>query len=246
MIKKFLMLCVFSVSLVFASGGFAAEPDPAQIVKLSDAIRFPRESFQVDVNIVSVGNINEDKAYRVMSKGNENSIVATTSPAFERGQIMLMKGRDLWIFMPEVSQAIRLSASQRLTGQVANGDLARANFGADYTPTIKEIEVINGKKYWVLEMIGVDRTVTYNKVIYWVEVETHHPYKAEFYSMSGKLLKTCEYLNFKMILGKHRPTKLIMTDAMNKGTSTLVYEEMVLKNLPDKMFSKEYLNKINE
>ena len=66
--------------------------------------------------------------YRVLSKGNENSIVMTTEPASERGQILLMKGRDLWIFMPSVSQPVRLSLSQRLTGQVANGDLARANF----------------------------------------------------------------------------------------------------------------------
>ena len=44
-----------------------------------------------------------------------------------------MKGHDLWIFLPTVSQPVRLSMSQRLTGQVANGDLARANFAGDYT-----------------------------------------------------------------------------------------------------------------
>ena len=38
--------------------------------------------------------------YRVLSKGNENSVVMATEPASERGQIMLMKGRDLWIFIP--------------------------------------------------------------------------------------------------------------------------------------------------
>jgi hypothetical protein len=32
-----------------------------------------------------------------------------TEPASERGQIILMKGRDLWVFMPDVSQPIRLS-----------------------------------------------------------------------------------------------------------------------------------------
>ena len=41
---------------------------------------------------------------------------------------MLMRGNDLWVFLPSVSQPVRLSLSQRLTGQVANGDLARANF----------------------------------------------------------------------------------------------------------------------
>ncbi len=68
----------------------------------------------------------------MLSKGNENTIVQVTEPASERGQIMLMKGRDLWVFMPNISQPVRLSLAQRLTGQVANGDLARANFVGDY------------------------------------------------------------------------------------------------------------------
>ena len=68
----------------------------------------------------------EVRKYRVLSKGNTNSVVMVIEPASERGQILLMKNRDLWIFMPDVSQPIRLSLSQRLTGQVANGDLAAA------------------------------------------------------------------------------------------------------------------------
>ena len=93
----------------------------------------------------------------------------TTEPASERGQILLMKGRDLWIFMPIVSQPVRLSLSQRLVGQVANGDLARANFTGDYNPSILRTDTIDGEKYWVLELIGVDRGVTYHKVLYWVQ-----------------------------------------------------------------------------
>ena len=58
-------------------------------------------------------------------RANENTIVIVTQPAPERGQIMPMKGRDLWIFIPAVSQPVRLSPAQRLTGQVTNGDLAR-------------------------------------------------------------------------------------------------------------------------
>ena len=58
------------------------------------------------------------------------SIIMVTEPASDRGQILLLKGHDLWIFLPAVSQPVRLSLAQRLTGQVANGDLARANFSA--------------------------------------------------------------------------------------------------------------------
>ena len=108
----------------------------------ADQIRFPQEGFQVDVAIVttSPNQAPEERKFRVLSKGNENTIVQVTEPASERGQIMLMKGRDLWVFMPNISQPVRLSLAQRLTGQVANGDLARANFVGDYAPKLLRTE----------------------------------------------------------------------------------------------------------
>jgi len=217
------------------------------ILEKSDQIRFPRESFQVDVtiNTTTPGEPVDVHKYRVLSKGNENSIVMTTEPASERGQILLMKGRDLWIFMPSVSQPVRLSLSQRLTGQVANGDLARANFSGDYNPVILRTDTIDGEKYWVLELNGVDRSVTYHKVLYWVRQSNFWPYRAEFYSLSDRLLKTSRYENFQLMLGKQRPTRLIMEDALRKGEqSVLEYSTMKLKDLPDKVFTKDYLKKL--
>src|SRR5687768_15913998 len=127
-----------------------AAPDASEILAKADEIRFPRESFQVEVLIETTGEETEDRLVDVMSKGNINSIIFTREPAIDYGQAILMRGRELWVFMPEVSQAIRLSLSQRLTGQVANGDLARANFSGDYNPTIEGEEEIGNHKYWVL------------------------------------------------------------------------------------------------
>jgi outer membrane lipoprotein-sorting protein len=158
---------------------------------------------------------------------------------------MLMKGHDLWVFLPNVSQPVRLSLSQRLTGQVANGDLARANFAGDYNPKLLRTDTINGEQYDVLELTAVDRSVTYPRVVYWVDAKTSAPYKAEFYSLSNRLLKTCMYGKYASVLGKLRPTELVMTDALREGDrSVLQYSEMKLRDLPDKVFTKDYLKKL--
>ncbi len=218
------------------------------IVENADRIRFPAEGFQVDVSITTTGGgeAAEVRKYRVLSKGNTNSVVMVTEPASERGQILLMKNRDLWVFMPEVSQPIRLSLSQRLTGQVANGDLARANFAADYNPKLLRKEKIGNEDYYVLELTGVDRSVTYQRVLYWVREKDSWPYRAEFYSLSNRLLKTCRYENFKLMEGKKRPTRLVMEDALRGGEqSVLEYGGMKLRDLPDKVFTKDYLKKLD-
>ena len=230
----------------------AAPPpdDPAAraIVEKADLVRFPAEGFQVDVHITTnkTGQDADARKYRVLSKGNANTVVMVTEPASERGQIILMKGRDLWVFMPDVSQPIRISLSQRLTGQVANGDLARANFASDYHPKLLRTETIDNETYNVLELIAVDRSVTYQKVVYWVRQKDNWQFKAEFYSLSNRLLKVCKYENFQTMEGRPRPTRLVMEDALKAGNvSVLEYNSMKLRDLPDKIFTKDYLKKLD-
>jgi hypothetical protein len=147
--------------------------------------------------------------------------------------------------MPSVSQPVRLSLGQRLTGQVANGDLARSNFTGDYSAQLLRTDTIEGEQFKVLELTALDRSVTYAKVIYWVNHSTYRPHKAEFYSLSNRLLKTCRYENYQELSGSMRPTRLVMEDALRKGEeSVLEYSAMQLRDLPDKVFTKDYLNRL--
>ena len=233
------------VQLSVAAGNEEESAQP--LLEKADQIRFPREGFQVDVSIKSIGPDKEPeiRKYRILSKGNENTVIMIIEPAAERGQMMLMKARDLWVFLPSVSQPVRLSLGQRLAGQVANGDLARSNFTGDYTPKILRTDVIDGVTYTVLELTAVDRSVTYSRVIYWVNQTNFRPYRAEFFSLSNRLLKTCRYENYQQQLGTMRPTRLVMEDALRKGEeSVLDYSAMQLRDLPDKVFTKDYLNKL--
>lgn len=248
------------LSLAVPAQGFAQEagqenapagiddPVARELVEKADRVRFPSEGFQVDVGIVTekAGQEPEARKYRVLSKGNSNTVVMVTEPASERGQIILMKNRDLWVFMPDVSQPIRIALSQRLTGQVANGDLARANFAGDYHPRRLRTETIGSETYEVLELAAVDRGVTYQRVVYWIDQKKHWPFKAEFYSLSNRLLKTCKYENFQVMEGELRPTRLVMEDAMRRGEqSVLEYGNMQRRELPDKVFTKEYLKRLD-
>jgi hypothetical protein len=87
------------------------------ILKYADLVRFPPEGFEVSIHIRSSqqASLKEERVLKVLSKGNENTVVMTVAPASERGQILLMKGRDLWFFLPKVSQPVRLSLAQRIS-----------------------------------------------------------------------------------------------------------------------------------
>lgn len=227
---------------------FAAEDELAKsIVERADRIRFPQNGYQVNVKITSnnPGRDPDTREYEILSKGNDRTIIRTLAPAVDKGQVLLMRDRDLWIYMPSVSQPMRLSAGQRLTGQVANGDLARANLAGDYTPTLVRTETIENESFNVLELKAVDRSVTYDRVVYWVSKNGDRPYKAEFYAVSGRLLKTCRFQSYKEAAGVVRPTRLVMEDALIEGAkSVLDYSDIKAKDIPERMFAKDNMRRL--
>ena len=217
------------------------------IVEKADRVRFPAEGFEVAVTISTTAPDSppDERRYRVYAKGHDDTIVLVTEPASDRGQALLMKGHDLWLFLPKVSQPVRLSLAQRLTGQVANGDLARANFAGDYSAKLLRTEKIDNESLYVLELTAIDRSVTYHRVLYWVGQASFRPYKAEFYSLSDRLLKTCLYESYKPLAGRERPTRLVMQNALVKDDeSVLEYSNMRVLNLPDRMFTKDFLKRL--
>jgi outer membrane lipoprotein-sorting protein len=237
-------------AVLFAASGLSGADDTElarSVLEKSDLVRFPAGGFEVGVTIATTapGKDAETRKYKVLSKGNENAVVMTTEPASERGQILLMKGRDLWVFLPNISQPVRVPLSQRLTGQVANGDIARANFAGDYTPKLLRTEQVDGEPMYVLELNANDRSVTYHKVVYWVRQSNHWPHRADFYSVSDRLLKTAHFRNFAKLGGRVRPTRLVMHDALREDEeSVLEYADLKARDLPDKIFTKDYLKRL--
>src|SRR3954465_15949598 len=92
------MLLIASPLAAQVSQSISAE----EILQRADQVRIPQEGFEAVVRIRSSedGRPAEERLYKVLSKGNENSIVMTVEPPAERGQILLMSARDLWVFLP--------------------------------------------------------------------------------------------------------------------------------------------------
>ena len=233
-------------SLIALTGLFStayAQLPAAEIIAKVDAIRSPQEDYVTTTEITSYSLNRKPKTalYQVMIKGTDNTIIKTLQPETERNRILLLRGHDLWAFFPEVSKPLRLSLQERLMGEVSNGDIARVNFLGDYDAKLLKEELLDGKNCFVLELIAKTEDVTYAKAILWAEVETFHPIKAEFYAVSGKLLKNCFYQNYQILAGCLRPTELVLEDPITKGKNSIIrYNSIELQELPEKYFMKDY------
>ncbi len=248
--KRIIFAVVFALATVMFNVNFGfAELTPDEIVQKVDEVRNPELDYQTDVRVVSYKPNRPDYAsrYDVYIKGKNKTIVKTLEPENVRGQSLLMRDNDFWAFFPEVSKPIRISLQQRLSGDVSNGDIARTNFSGDYSATLLRKEQISGKDFFVLELNSLRDSTTYGKIILWVMAENYWPVKAEFYAISGRFLKTCSFENYKTMAGKLRPSRLVLRDAIVKGQySTIDYDQMKIVEIPEKNFTKEYMNKMSQ
>ena len=63
--------------------------------------------------------------------------------------------------------------------------------------------------------------------------------------MSGRLLKTSRYEAFRDMAGQVRPTRIVIEDALKDGDySVLEYNTMTIKDLPERMFTQQYLRRL--
>jgi len=227
------------ILLVFATNAFAA--DPAAVLRKVDEFRSPFDSFGIDVELTSYTKKNSEVSrYHVSGKGSDRSLVEFTYPQSERGKYLLMLRDAMWIYMPDTSRPIRISPLQRLAGQASNGDVARTNFTVDYNPQAVAEE---GDAY-VIELVAKDPAVAYNRVRLWVDRMTYQPQRADFYVVSGKLIKRAWYREFGEMAGRHVVTAIEIEDLLRPGNRTLMrYARLQAKDNPDKMFNKESMGR---
>ncbi|HEY2510821.1 MAG TPA: outer membrane lipoprotein-sorting protein [Polyangiaceae bacterium] len=210
---------------------------PEEILRKADDVRNPADSYFLRCVIKSSGT-DEETEIEASVQGNTRTLVKTLRPARDKGRLGLMVDQDMWAYVPNLHRAVRVTLSQRLVGQAANGDICRNRWSGDYTPVI-EAETPHD---WALLLTANKRGLTYEKIRLWVEKQSFHPLRAEFLTPQGKPLKRAEYRAYKPMSGKDRPTVLHIEDALRASDfSDVQIVEATPRQFPASIFYAENL-----
>ncbi len=238
--KVILLLLIFIATDTFAL-------TPAEILKRVDEIRAPGDTFTFDLKLTYKKEGKEDiiQKFTVRVKDADKSLVKFTYPAENKGRLFLMVGNNMWIYIPGTRAPIRISPQQRLLGQISNGDVARVVYSLDYNAKLLGEEKIDKSQCLKLELTQKSKQAVYSRIILWAETKSFKPIKAEFYTASGKLLKTAFYKGYTEVLGKERPLVSEIYDELRKGEySIMEYSNMKVVDTPAAFFQKTYLEHI--
>jgi hypothetical protein len=226
---------LFSI-LLCSSAAFAA-PDAHTILKESDQARGGGLPGIVwEIKLQSRDGDRKDEPQRILVKAVDDSSVAETQePVRFKGSKILQVERNMWMTRPGLSKPIPISPRQRMSGQASNGDIAATNYAGDYDAQLGGTESIDGEPCYVLDLTAKHKRATYDKIRYWVSVKRVVGVRAEFYSVSGKLLKTAlfDYANTIEHDGKRIPfiSKMTIRDALIDAETTMEFGTVKVKKI---------------
>lgn len=172
----------------------------------------------------------------------------TLAPAKYEGRKLLMMSGTMWFYRPGLSKPVPIAKRQRLLGQAAYGDIAATDYADEYDAVLVGEEVYEGEPCRVFDLTARDKTPTYDRIRYWISSERGVGIHAEYFTVSGKVIKTAtmEYEHTAVRGTNRHPfiSRIEITDALDAdAVTTMVFGEPEFTELPDHVFNLNLLGR---
>ncbi len=240
--KYFIQTFICAVLILSFPLAVTGEPTPEQILTDSDSARGHVEGLKWRIDLHSVENKRiQNRSLEIKAKGF-NSLAKFLSPAKVKGRKLLMLDRNMWFIKPGLRKPVPISPRQKLMGNASNGDIASTNYAGDYRIDSFSRVLLDEKPCYLFSLKGKSKKVTYDAIRYWVTETGHLGIKAEFYTVSGKKLKTAfmEYGNRLTVDTKPIQfiSRMVIHDAVKAANITeMNYRNIKIKPIPDSTFN---------
>ncbi len=200
------------------------------------------ETYKKLINIEPDGSKKEFVLYQARL-GNDKMVSAFLMPESEKGRTTLRVGDNMWLYLPDVGRAIRITSMQSVVGGVFNNsDIMRLDFGVEYDIVSQKDE----GDIIVVETKAKSDTVAYDKLLMKVDKKTTTPIEIECYSSTDMLIKTLYYKDIKDFGGGIvRPAVLETVSPLYKDyKSVMIYAKINAKEFSEEAFTLENLSKV--
>ncbi len=225
--KRILFLSV----LIFVSVPFIAQNkiSAKEIVKKADDLMKGVKTTKAEMIITTVRpKWKRTMKMKTWSKGTNLSMILFTSPVKEKGITFLMKGKEVWNWIPSIERTIKLPPSMMMQSfmgtDFTNDDLVKqSSIVKDYNHKIIGEETIEGRKCYKIELIPhEDAAVVWGKIIVWISHDNYFQLKVNFYDEDDELVNKMRAYDIKNLGGRLLPAKMEITPMDKKGQKTVM------------------------
>lgn len=216
------------LAVLLLAAGPAGAPDADALLRDSDRARgaLPEGvTWTVLVESTEEGETTR-RSYLVRARGVD-ALCEALSPPRHKGEVIVFNDRTIWFVKPGLRRPIAISARQRLQGDAATGDVTSTNYARDYAGAVAGEDEVNGEPTWRLDLVARTKSVTYDRIRYWISKARRLAVKAEFLTVGGDVFKTATFEYGNRLRAPSGETlelvsRMVIRDAMGAAAVTVL------------------------
>jgi outer membrane lipoprotein-sorting protein len=177
----------------------------------------------------------------------EKFLLLFLEPETQKGQGYLQLEDNLWFYDPESRKFSHSSLKENLEdSETKNSDFRRSSLAEDYEVESYVEEILGKYPVYVLDLVANNDEVPYPRLRLWLHRDNPLVLKVEDYSLSERLMRTAYYPKYMKVSGRFIPSRMLFVDELKEGEKTQVtIKDASVAELPDSVFTKAYLERVN-
>lgn len=248
--KTILTISVMIMSLSTALSALTVSEAQEKLDLIDGQSNFEDLDFSAVMTMISEDvetGIEKNVIQQFRRDSDDKFLMLFQEPAVQKGQGYLMIDDNLWFYDPESRKFSHTSMKDSFGGSHArNSDFGESSLSEDY----RVVSVAEGKlgKYevYILDLEAANDEVTYPSQKMWVTKSNYLKLKTEDFSATGRLLRTSLFPSYGKVGEKFMPTRMIFTDELIEGNKTqITITDLSTRQLPDSLFTKAYVERVN-
>ncbi|MGI6608962.1 MAG: outer membrane lipoprotein-sorting protein [Limnochordia bacterium] len=251
--KKALLSSLIVACLLVTVTAQAAikQSDVERILRnVDNASTFMSTDFSAEMTMISQDPEKgvEKHVVRIFRRDRDDKfLLLFQEPKVLKGQGYLRVDDSLWFYDPESRKFSHTSMKQNFGSTDAkNSDFAQRTLSDDYKATSWTEGTLGAHSVYIIELEAVNDEVTYPYLKLWIGKNPNLILKAEEYSLSKRLLRTSLFPSYVQAGKSYVPNSMIIVDELVKGRKTQISMKGIsLDRLPDSVFTKSYVERVN-
>lgn len=234
--------------LILPASGFGLTAD--QIMdKVDDNMTFSSMSFEATMSITK-GSRTLTKEFFGYGTEDEETFYMEYTNSEDEGTKYLKIDDEMWIYFPDADDTMKISG-HLLSDSMMGSDISYEDMMNnealmdDYDATLNESTNIDGSDCYAIQLDANNEDVTYYKQIAYVDESLFVIRYVEYYSKSGRLLKTIHFEDFENVSGHNYAMKMTISDERKSNSETVIeYTDLTFDaSIDDKYFTLSYLER---
>lgn len=246
------LMMIFAILLVVAalgSPGFGLDYN-AILKDIDEMMSFESRDYAATMTI-NQSDPEKGASRRVINQFRRDKedkfLILILEPVAQKGQGYLRIEDNLWFYDPESRKFSHSSMKENFEGTDAkHSDFQRPSYASDYNVTGHTEGKLGKYEVYILDMKGKHNEVSYPFQKIWVRKDNHLLLKIESYSLNNRLMRTSLFPKYAKVENKYIPTHIIFEDELTPGKKTeIIIDNISMNPLPDKVFTKAYVEQVN-